>query len=310
VAVLPFLNMSADPEQAYFSDGMTEEIINALVRVPGLKVAARTSVFAFKGRGQDVRAIGDELDVTHVVEGSVRSDGQQLRITAQLIQVADGFHLWSDTFDRPRANVFTIQEEIAGAIASVLTEHLGEAPPAPEVARIGVRAYDDYLRGKALLRERDDAGLAQARRLFEAVTEAQPDYAPGWASLAITADVQDDHGPAEAYALHALELDPDNVDALTALGAVYRDSGRWALAAAQFDRAMALDPDSAELLEDYGEFLARSGRTDEVLEVGAHGFGVDPYLAPLVEVYAVGLLSAGDATRAIEVLEDATRRSG
>ena len=310
VAVLPFANMSADAEQEYFSDGITEEIINALVRVPGVKVAARTSVFAFKGREQDVRAIGDELDVTHVVEGSVRSDGDQLRITAQLIQVVDGFHLWSETFDRQRVNVFAIQEEIAAAIAVVLNEKLGEQEVAPQIARISVEAYDDYLRARAHLRARGDAELQQARTLLLAVTGADPDYAPAWATLAITADVLDDHEAAERYAQRALQLDPDNVDALTALGGVYRDTFQWKQAAATFERALAIDPDSAELLEDYAEFLARTGRMHKLLEVTARGYAVDPYLSPLVEVYSHALMANGRNDQAIDVLRQAIARGG
>jgi TolB-like protein/Tfp pilus assembly protein PilF len=308
VAVLPFVNMSADAEQEYFSDGMTEEIINALVRVPDVKVAARTSVFAFKGHQQDVRSIGGELGVTHVVEGSVRSAGQQLRITAQLIQVADGFHLWSETFDRQRVNVFAIQEEIAAAIAGALNEQLRAGEAVQEVARISVEAYDDYLRGRAHLRERRPESLERARELFLAVTGTHPDYAPAWAALAITADVLDDHELAETSALRALELDPHNVDALTALGGVYRDTQRWAEAAASFERALAVDPDSAELMEDYGEFLARTGRFEELLEVTARGYAIDPYLVPLVEVYAIGLLAAGDRDRATEILRQTIAR--
>jgi TolB-like protein/Tfp pilus assembly protein PilF len=310
VAVLPFVNMSADAGQEYFSDGITEEIINALVRVPGVKVAARTSVFAFKGREQDIRTIGGELGVTHVVEGSVRSDGEQLRITAQLIQVQDGFHLWSETFDRQRVNVFAIQEEIAAAIAGVLTAQLVAKAPAPDVLRISVQAYDDYLRGRAHLRARSDEDLAEARRLFESVTAAHPDYAPAWAALSITADVLDDHEPAERYALRALELDFANVDALTALGAVYRDTLRWEQAAAAFERAMALDPDSAQLAEDYGEFLARNGRMEQLLEVTSRGYAVDPFLKPLVEVYTVALIAAGRTDEAVAALEQTIARGG
>ena len=310
VAVLPFVNMSADAEQEYFSDGMTEEIINALVRVPGVKVAARTSVFAFKGRQQDIRTIGEELGVTHVVEGSVRSDGEQLRITAQLIQVQDGFHLWSETFDRQRVNVFAIQAEIATAIAGVLNEQLGAKAPVPDAFRISVKAYDDYLRGRAHLRARSDEDLAEARRLFESVTAAHADYAPAWAALAITTDVLDDHEPAERYALRALELDPDNVDALTALGAVYRDTRRWEQAAAALERAMALDPDSAQLAEDYGEFLARTGRMEKLLEVTTRGYAADPFLVPLVEVYTVALIAAGRTDEAIDELERTIARGG
>ena len=310
VAVLPFVNMSADAEQEYFSDGITEEIINALVRVPGVKVAARTSVFAFKGREQDVRAIGSDLGVTHLLEGSVRSDGQQLRITAQLIQVQDGFHLWSETFDRRRVNVFAIQEEIAAAIAGVLNEKLSGQQAAPQIARIGVEAYDDYLRARAHLRARGDAELEQARALLLAVTGADPDYAPAWATLAITADVLDDHDAAGRYAQRALQLDPDNVDALTALGGVYRDTFQWQQAAETFERALAIDPDSAELLEDYGEFLARTGRMERLLEVTERGYAVDPYLSPLVEVHAYALMANGHIDRAIEVLRQAIARGG
>jgi TolB-like protein len=302
--------MSADADQEYFSDGITEEIINALVRVPGIKVAARTSVFAFKGQEKDIRAIGDELDVTHVVEGSVRSDGQQLRITAQLIQVKDGFHLWSETFDRERVNVFAIQEEIAGAIAAVLNEQLGVKNPVSEAPRISVQAYDDYLRGRAHLRARSDPDLKQALQLFQSVTEAYPDYAPGWAALAITADVMDDQEAAEVAAQRALAIDPNNVDALNALGAVYRDAWRWQEAENLFNRALAIDPDSAELLEDIAEFMAGTGRVEEQLEVAERGYAIDPYLDPLVGVYAEALITAGQTEKGIGVLDRATARGG
>ncbi len=168
-------------------------------------------------------------------------------------------------------NVFAIQDEIAAAIAVVLNEKLGEQEVAPQIARISVEAYDDYLRARAHLRARGDAELQQARTLLLAVTGADPDYAPAWATLAITADVLDDHEAAERYAQRALQLDPDNVDALTALGGVYRDTFQWKQAAATFERALAIDPDSAELLEDYAEFLARTGRMHKLLEVTARG---------------------------------------
>jgi tetratricopeptide (TPR) repeat protein len=160
------------------------------------------------------------------------------------------------------------------------------------------------------LRARSDEDLAEARRLFESVTAANPDYAPAWAALAITADVLDDHDPAERFALRALELDPDNVDALTALGAVYRDTQRWEQAAAAFERAMALDPDSAQLAEDFGEFLARTGRMEKLLEVTSRGYAADPFLVPLVEVYTVALIAAGRTDEAIAVLEQTIARGG
>ena len=207
-------------------------------------------------------------------------------------------------------NVFAIQEEIAAAIAGALNETLGEQEAAPQIARISVEAYDDYLRARAHLRARGDAELEQARALLLAVTDADPDYAPAWATLAITADVLDDHAAAERYAQRALQLDPDNVDALTALGGVYRDTFQWKQAAATFERALAIDPDSAELLEDYGEFLARTGRMDKLLEATARGYAVDPYLSPLVEVHAYALMANGRNDQAIDVLRQAIARGG
>lgn len=303
IAVLPFVNMSADAEQEYFSDGITEEVINSLVRVPGLKVAARTSVFAFKGTKKDVREIGSELNVSHVLEGSVRSDGEQLRITAQLIQVDDGFHVWSETYDRERVNVFAIQEEIAGSITEVLEVELGPSGTGRQQARIDIGTYEDYLRGRSLLRERSDQSLQQAVELFRSVVSKFPDYAPAWAGLAMTADVMDDHEEAEKAAKLALELDPDNVDALNALGAVYRDMSRWIEAETLLLRAQAIDPGSAELLEDIAEFWAGTGRVKKQLEAGERGYAIDPYLNPLISVYAQALMSNGQPAKAIEILD-------
>ena len=127
IAVLPFVNMSNDPEQEYFSDGISEELLNALAKIRDLRVAARTSSFAFKGKNQDITAIGEQLNVATVLEGSVRKSGQRLRITAQLINVEDGYHLWSDTYDRDLTDIFAIQDEISNAIVNALKVHLGQA---------------------------------------------------------------------------------------------------------------------------------------------------------------------------------------
>ena len=309
IAVLPFVNMSADPAQEYFSDGVTEEIINALVRIPGLSVAARTSVFALKGQKRDVRELGRELGVAQVLEGSIRTDGDQVRITAQLIKVDDGFHLWSETFDRKLENIFSIQEGIANAIAEVITQHSAPQPTQSAGRSTNVENYDAYLRGRALLRNRGDAELAEALVLFQRVTELDPQFAPGWAALAITADVKDDNVNAELWAKKALAIDSDNVDALNALGAVYRDSWRWAEAQASFERALAIDPLSSQLLEDYAEFLAATGQVQKQLTFAARGYDVDPYLPPLADVYFEALMSAGDLARAAEVNDRARSQS-
>jgi len=302
VAVLPFVNMSSDPEQEYFSDGITEEIINALVKIPGLSVPARTSVFGFKGQQGDVRKIGQELGVAHILEGSIRSQGNQVRITAQLIKVDDGFHLWSETFDRKLENIFAVQEEIATSIATVLIGELGLAiAPVPNKTR-NMEAYDYYLQGRALLRQRDD----QAVEVLEKATLSDPDFAPAWAALAIAYQVDLNHEKAKETAERALQLDPDNVDALDAMASALRAQLRWTEAEAFYDHALAIDPQSSELLEDYAEFLAFTGRTDEALKVTTRGYAIEPNLLPLAMAHTEALLSNGRLGEALSLAEHIT----
>jgi TolB-like protein len=311
VAVLPFVNMSSDPEQEYFSDGITEEIINALVKIPGLSVPARTTVFAFKGERRDVRKIGGELGVAHVLEGSIRSQGKQVRITAQLIKVDDGFHLWSETFDRQLDNIFVVQEEIATAIAEVLTGELGMGVKAVPHTTRNMEAYDSYLQGRALLHQRGGDSLEKAVELFTRTTEMDPQFAPAWAAMALTYSVMDNIQGMEEKAIetakHALKLDPNNVDALDALGSAYRDSWRWAEAEPVFERAMAIDPQSAELLEDYAEFLAIVGRFDGYLAIAEKGYALNPRLGPLADAYVWALMKHGKYEKANEVIEQWNR---
>lgn len=298
VAVLPFVNMSADPEQQYFSDGMTEEIINSLVKIPGLSVPARTSVFAFRDHSGDIRQIGASLGVAHILEGSVRSQGDQVRITAQLIKVDDGFHLWSETFDRKLENIFAVQEEIANAIAEALLGKLGVAVNAVPNKTRNMVAYDTYLKGTAALRRRD----AEAVALLEQATVADPGFAPAWAALAIAyQSVEEDDELAMQTAQRALAIDSDNVDALNAMGAALRRMRRWLDAEPYFDRALAIDPNSAELLEDYAEFLSYVGRNEEALEITRRGMDIDARLLPLVLAHIDALASNGMAEEAREV---------
>ncbi len=300
VAVLPFVNMSPDPAQEYFSDGMTEEIINALVKIPGLSVPARTSVFAFRGHSGDVREIGASLGVAHVLEGSVRSQGDQVRITAQLIKVDDGFHVWSETFDRKLENIFSVQEEIAGAIAEALVgELVSSVNTVPNQTR-NMAAYDTYLRGRAALRRRED----EAVTLLELATAADPEFAPAWAALAIAyQSITEDDGRAMETARKALALDADNVDALNAMGGVLRRTRRWLEAESYFDRALAIDPNSAELLEDYAEFLSYLGRSEEALAITSRGMEIDSRLLPLVFAHLDALNSNGLAEEAYKVAQ-------
>src|SRR3954452_14629217 len=175
IAVLPFANLSGKTDEDYFSDGMTEELLNVLAKVAQLKVVARTSVFQFKGKGGDIREIGRKLGVTNIVEGSVRRDGEQVRITAQLLRVADGFHIWSETYDRKLESVFALQDEIARRIGAALKLSLGVSAPTAARAPIDPQAYDEYLKGRALLRQRLDLPAAIAH-FQKAVTKA-PEFA-------------------------------------------------------------------------------------------------------------------------------------
>ena len=184
--MLPFVNMSGDPDQEYFSDGITEELLNTLTAIEELRVVGRTSSFSFKGKDIDLRTIGESLGVTNILEGSVRQSGGRLRITAQLINVADGFHLWSNSYDRELTDIFEIQEEIAGEIASALQVELG-FQVAQSVARRttdNLEAYTWVLRGLDLLPRGDVTNLKKARAAFKKAIELDPEYVPAYVGYA------------------------------------------------------------------------------------------------------------------------------
>ena len=184
IAVMPFVNMSSDKEQDYFSDGMTEEVLNALANVPNLAVTARTSVFSLKGQNKDVREIGKLLGVAFVLEGSVRKAGNELRITAQLIRADNGFHLWSESYDRKLENVFDLQAELAGAIAKALELPLGLGGDSALVSERSSdsQAYSMYLQARAAYRARGD-GVKKSIELYRAALKRDPKFAPAWAGL-------------------------------------------------------------------------------------------------------------------------------
>jgi len=298
IAVLPFVNMSGSEDQEYFSDGMTEEIINALVRVPDLSVAARTSVFAFKGTNEDIRTIGSQLGVSHVLEGSVRMTEGSLRVTAQLINVDTGFHLWSENYDRQQENIFVVQDAIANSIAERLIEGFESQDIVPNRTE-NIDAYDHFLRGSAALRERS---LTDAIAAFRQALDADPEFAPAWASLAIALQVMDEDDAAIEASNRALALDPENVHALTALASVHRARHNWLEAESIFRRAMAIDPDSSELIEDYAEFLYYVGKFEHALELSSRGYELDPYMAALAGAHVSTLLVTERSEEAATVI--------
>jgi len=273
IAVLPFVNMSEDKEQGYFSDGISEELLNLLSKIPQLKVAARTSSFSFKGKGVEIPEIARQLHVANVLEGSVRRSGDQLRITAQLIRAAEGYHLWSETYDRKMDDIFKIQDEIAGEVVKELKVKLLGA--APKVRTTDPKAYALFLQARELGRQNTPEAFAKSDALYRQVLEIDPRYAPAWERLAYNFAIkggtgvlssQEGFARAREAAEKALAIDPDYAPAHARLGwiAMYGEND-LASAARHFQRALALDPNDLEVLRNAGTFLANLGRLDEAL---------------------------------------------
>jgi serine/threonine-protein kinase len=279
VAVLPFVNLSRDPDNEYLSDGITEELINALVKVPGLRVAARTSSFAFKGKEQDVRAIGERLRVRTLLEGSVRKAGNRVRVTAQLINVADGYHLWSESYDRNLDDVFALQDELAGTLVATLRPQLvGTARGTlVESGTEQVRAYTLYLRGRHALVKRHAETYRQALAFFREATEIDPGYARAYVGIAhayilLGFDQFGGMPPLEAVPhakaaiAKALELDPALPDAHGRKAMItWLYDWEWEKARQEFTYAVSLDPQHTPTLHWHSMYLATVGCNDESL---------------------------------------------
>jgi len=271
IAVLPFANMSSTPEDEYFADGIAEEIITALSKIEGLRVAARTSSFAFKGRTMDVRGIGELLEVRTVLEGSVRRAGDTLRITTQLVNTDDGYHLWSEHYDRAVKDVFAIQDEIAASIARTLQVVLRDKEREAITRRqpSDIAAYDFYLRGRQFLHQRRKKSLEFAREMFGRAIVRDPHFARGHAGIAEASALlhhffpREDHAGdlerADAASLCALELDPDLPDAHATRGFVLWLLNRFPEAEVEFQRAIAMDPNHCEARYLYGRACFQRG---------------------------------------------------
>jgi TolB-like protein/tetratricopeptide (TPR) repeat protein len=252
IAVLPFVDLSPAKDQEYFCDGISEELLDALSRVPGLRVVARTSSFSFKGKNADVSEIGQKLGVATVLEGSLRREGNQIRVTAQLVNAKDGSHLWSDTFERELKSVFAVQDEITHSIVGALKVQLGNTPaPRP---RGNTEAYDLYLQGLYYSNKSSEENLRKALALFEGAVEKDPSFARAWTGIAkVWGWLADEYvRPLEAYpamqaaASKALALNPNDAEAHCLLGESKRVLN-WDLAGAEaeIERALAVDPNSA-----------------------------------------------------------------
>jgi TolB-like protein len=288
IAVLPFLNLSSDKEQEYFSDGLSEELLNLLARVPGLQVAARTSAFAFKGQNEDVRSIAEKLHVATILEGSVRRAGDQIRITTQLINAANGYHLWSETYDRKLTDVFAVQDEIASAVVAALKLKLLAAPVAKGRRTANSQAYDQYLLGRQLFFHNNVSDFHRSMEAFQKAVALDPGFAAAWAGLAQATYWVADSGSVAAEILAtqdralkagetAVALGPDIAQAYAARGFVRGSVFDWAGARADFERALQLDPNDVDALRDYALIVLRpTGRLEEGLTYLRKAAEVDP----------------------------------
>ena len=273
IAVLPFTNTSADPENEYFTDGMAEEIINALSKIKSLGVASRTTTFGFKGTTEDIREIGKKLQVSAVLEGSVRKMGNKIRVSAQLINVSTGLQLWSERYDREIEDVFAIQDEIAQNIVKALRIVLSEEEKKAieKVSTDNVQAYDYYLRGRTFFHQHRRTSMEFARQMFTRAIEVDPNYARAYAGIADCCSIlfmyfdarESNLKQADKASQKALDLDPDLAEAHSARGLSYSLSKRYELAREEFETAMRLDPKLYEAPYFYARAYLAQGMSYE-----------------------------------------------
>jgi serine/threonine protein kinase len=292
IAVLPFTNMSADPDQEYFCDGLAEELINALTQIEDLHVVARTSAFSFKGQQLDVREIGRKLNVATVLEGSVRKAGNRLRITGQLVKVADGYHLWSERYDREMDDVFAIQDEITLAIVDKLKPRLlGEEKAKLAKSRaVDLEAYNLYLRGRWFAGQLAQEAFEKAIECYNQAIKKEPDYAPAYAGLADCHTWLPFVGPFESKkimpkarkaALKALQLDDNLAEAHSSMALIKSlYDWDWESGEREYKRAIELNPGVAFIHQRYAMFLMYMGRHDEAINEAERALELDP-LSPL-----------------------------
>jgi len=294
IAVLPFIDMSEKGNEGYFADGISEEILNVLVRIPKLKVAGRTSSFSFKDRNEDLRKISDLLGVNHILEGSVRRSGSKLRITAQLIRGKDGFHLWSETYDREAADIFKIQDEIARAVAKQLALSLGLSSNSLVKDRTDdIVAYEKYLHSKQLFLARGTENIEQALVLLNEVVARDPNFTPAWALTASVYGIYESYQSEQkglkhyklwrsagvAAANRAIALDPNNAPAYASKGILLTYEYQWVEAFKNFDKALALSSDDNDVLDGIAQSMLGVGYFDEALVLSKIASNNDPLVA-------------------------------
>ena len=306
VAVLPFANMSEDAANVYFSDGISEELLGTLSKLPGVRVASRTSAFSFRNSQQPLPEIARALNVDHIVEGSVRKAGNRIRVTAQLIEVRTDSHLWAETYDRELEDVFAIQQEIAENIADALKLRLGRTVARAALTPRELEAYQLYLRALHVWQQRGEQNIRQSIGLLTRAIELDPNLAQAYATLASAYAIiphyyqsPDPRAPelAEQAAARAIELDPTLSQPHAVRGILAQQRLDWENAHANYRRAIALDPNNATALYWLGESLSVAGRTREALAVMLEAAELDPISPPLTLDIAELYLRGGDDAR-------------
>lgn len=310
IAVLPFVNMSEDAGNEYFAEGLSEELLNLLVKIPELRVAARTSSFSYKGTGAKIAQIGEELNVSHVLEGSVRKSGNRVRITAQLIKVDDGFHLWSETFDRTLNDIFAVQDEIASAVVAALKVNMLGAMPKPR--QTDPEVYTLYLQGNYFLNIRGEENLRKALAVFQEAVAIDPNYAPAWVGLSITYShhvryglLSGDEGSSLALeaAENAVATDETLASAWASLAYTKRfNNWDWDGARAAIEKAQQLEPNNADVLGTAASLANTFGQNVKSIALFERIIAVDPLAMSSLRALGFRYAKAGRFDDAIETL--------
>jgi TolB-like protein/Tfp pilus assembly protein PilF len=319
IAVLPFADMSPDKDQEYFADGLSEELLNALAKIPELRVTGRTSSFQFKGKNEDLRVIGQKLNVATLLEGSVRKSGNQVRITAQLVKVADGFHLWSETYDRQLDDIFAVQDDIARSVANALEVKLLGARSGKRVPN--AESYNRVLEARHLLQDPTEENRRKAQVLLEQVLERDPSYAEAWVDLSVVylRAFEQAHTLAakdkwlreqEAALRRALALDPEMADAYSRLARIQRLRLDFAAGERSMQRALELAPGSAGVVAAAAGFASSFGRFDEAIALQRRAQELDPLSNTGLYNLGFRYLAAGRASEAEEPLKTLLARKG
>jgi TolB-like protein/Tfp pilus assembly protein PilF len=308
IAVLPFVNMSADPANAFVADGMTEEIINDLAQVPSLQVVSRTSSFAFKGQNADIRTIGSKLGVGSVVEGSVQRAGDRVRITAQLVSVDDGYHLWSERYDRKVDDLFAVQDEIAHAVAAALRARIGGAAAAQPLTR-DLIAYEEYVKARQAAGIYSRSSFDRAMSLYRQAIDRDPSFGAAWAGLAELYSLLDHRSglttlpTSETYRLaieaarKALSIDPESAEAHGALGHIYMHQGRFAESDEELRRSLTINPNAATSHVWLGVLRGVQRRSAEADAEVSRALQLDPLNVLIVGVAATIFQDVGQYER-------------